>query len=77
MARSPVPPYQHLIDRLTERGTPVVDLSLAMPKRLAGRSPCELAAQVRACTGHFNAEGNALVAEIVHAALERVTNGLK
>ena len=64
-------PYHPLIDRLRDDRIPVVDLSHGILARLSGRSPCEIAARSETCRGHYNAKGNALVAEIVHETLER------
>jgi hypothetical protein len=61
-------PYADLIRGASESGTRIVDLSDGLLARLSGRSPCEIATHPDACRGHYNVEGNAWVAEIVHEA---------
>ncbi len=63
--------YENLIQQLVDHGIVVEDLSRGILKRLSNRSPCEIATQPRVCRGHYNAEGNAWVAEIVHELINR------
>jgi hypothetical protein len=64
-------PYQSLIDGMRETRIPSVDLSVGLLKRLSGGNPCELATEPQGCRGHYNARGNAWIAEIVQEALIR------
>ncbi len=53
-----------LIEALTERGITVIDLLPALREWLAGRSYCEITSKPD-CSGHYNVEGYAMVADIV------------
>jgi hypothetical protein len=55
--------YQSLVDELAASGTKLLDLGEAM----AGRHHCDFFTD---CSGHYNAEGYALVARIVGEHLE-------
>ena len=50
------------LDRLE---IPYLDLVPPLAERLDGRSLCDVIGSERNCVGHFNAEGNILIAEIV------------
>lgn len=56
-----------LIDNLEQREIPYIDLHEEFAKRLDGRRFCDLLTQSITCAGHFNADGNVLVAEAVYA----------
>jgi hypothetical protein len=62
-------PYQNLIDRVRVTRIPLVDLAGDILARLSLRSPCEIATHPKPCRGHYSAEANAWVAEIVQEAL--------
>jgi len=60
--------YQSLLDRLRQAGVEPIDAGRGMMSRLEpGRHPCEL---FRDCSGHFNEEGYALLAAVVHEAMQ-------
>lgn len=62
--------FQPLIDELSERGVEAFNAGPGMVERLEeGRDPCEFV--TTSCSGHFNEEGYALLAETVHAELGR------
>jgi hypothetical protein len=54
-----------LIEALRARGIRTVSLTTLLKDRLAGRSLCELLIEPQACNGHFNPEGNRIVAELM------------
>jgi hypothetical protein len=54
-----------LIDELEKRSIPVLDLTVPLAGRLAGGNFCDLLTRAETCIGHFNAEGNRLVAQAV------------
>lgn len=56
-----------LTDEFDKLGIPYLDLVALFAERLLERSICEIHNRPEQCLGHFNAEGNRLVAEFVHA----------
>jgi len=54
--------YAPLVDRLASEGVGVLDAGPAILERLGGLDPCTL---FEDCSAHFNARGNALLADIV------------
>jgi hypothetical protein len=62
--------YQPLLDRVRGAGLDVLDVGEGMLERLGGRDPCALFADGR-CEGHPNAEGYAILAQVVKAHLVR------
>ena len=63
--------YDELLRALAARGVEVVNLGADMLARLGDRSLCELLVRPDSCTGHFDADGNRLIAEIVAEQLAR------
>ena len=55
-----------LVETLRRRGLTVLDLHEPIRDVLAGESFCTLVTQPATCGGHFNPEGNRVVARIVH-----------
>ena len=60
---------QPLLDGMAQRGVDYVELSQEIARYLGDRSYCELVAGGE-CRGHYNAEGNRVVADIVGRYLE-------
>lgn len=58
-----------LAAELTARGIPTRDLTADFAAYLGERSFCELLTSVAGCAGHYNAEGNRVVAEAMQAFL--------
>lgn len=61
---------QPLLGALESRGVDYLELHQPVLEVLGSRSFCELLTEPEECHGHFNAEGNGLVAAIVHRHLE-------
>lgn len=66
--------FESLVAGLRARGIPSLDLTFEFAAHLGARSFCELWSDPDACVGHYNAEGNAVVARAVREQL--VGNGL-
>src|SRR5262249_50297898 len=64
-------PTQPLTDILKMRGIRHLELYHAFAERLGDRSFCELVTDPATCTGHFNAEGNKMVADAVYGYIVR------
>src|SRR5262249_696004 len=62
---------QPLTDILEVRGIRHLELYHAFAERLGDRSFCELVTDPATCTGHFNAEGNKMVADVVYGYIVR------
>ncbi len=60
---------QPLLDALGQRGIDYVELSQGITEYLGKRDYCELLTFPTNCSGHFNAEGNRVVADLVHRLL--------
>ena len=60
-----IPSLEPLLKNLTEIGTPYLNSESYLSAQLGERSICELLADIQGCVGHFNSEGNKMVAEIV------------
>lgn len=60
--------YQPLLDRLEETGARPLNAGAGIMAELGARDPCELFTH---CSQHFNAEGYALLARVVHEELRR------
>ena len=58
--------YQKLLDMISSEGVVVVDFHEAARDYLAGRRICELLTNSTGCFGHFNPEGNELVADTIY-----------
>lgn len=54
-----------IFKKLEENGFPYLSLTPFLAERLGQRSICEILSKPNACTGHFNAEGNGIIADIV------------
>jgi hypothetical protein len=66
---------EHLAQGLERRGIATLDLSSGFDRALGDRSFCDLVDGRTSCAGHFNAQGNDLVAKLVHQyLLERSSN---
>ncbi len=61
--------YQPLLDRLESIGVSVLDLHDPIREYLGDRRICHLLTDVASCSGHFNAEGNELVAAAVYTKI--------
>ncbi len=62
-------PYAPLIDAMAAKGIEVVNLGPPFIERLGGRKLCELLTHPESCNGHYNSEGYATLAEIVHSVM--------
>lgn len=62
---------QPLTDILKMRGIRHLELYQAFAERLGDRSFCELVTDPATCTGHFNGEGNKIVADVVSGYIVR------
>jgi hypothetical protein len=71
--RTGVSPFQPLIAALDAKGCQARDLSEDFTSYLNGRSFCEINSG-STCMGHFNFEGNMVVAKVVHEYM--IANGL-
>jgi hypothetical protein len=69
--------FQPLIDLLEERGIGVGNLGEDLLDRVDAREHCRLKTKPDICQGHYNEEGNALLAEIVHQRLEGTVAALR
>ncbi|MCZ6782433.1 MAG: hypothetical protein O7G30_03900, partial [Proteobacteria bacterium] len=58
--------YTPLLERLDELDVEIADLGPPLIEALGDRDPCEI---FRSCDGHFNPEGNEMLAELVAAQL--------
>ena len=58
-----------LVAELAARGIPARDLTADFAAYLGERSFCEMLSSAAACSGHYNAEGNRVVAEAMQAFL--------
>lgn len=67
--RTGVPTFRALVAELEARGVPARDLTADFAAYLGERSFCEILTSPGACTGHYNAEGNRLVAQAMQAFL--------
>lgn len=67
--KSGVWPYQSLLELLTRDRLEFLNPGDGMMKYLQTRDPCELCKE---CGGHFNEEGNRVLAGIVYQHLERI-----
>lgn len=56
---------------LAKRGVRTLDLHGPLLKKLGRRNYCTILAKREACAGHFNSEGNRIVAEIVHSYMKK------
>ncbi len=61
---------QALADDLQNNGIRVIDLIPIFAERLAGGSFCELLSHPAECRGHFNEQGNRMLAEILYDYLQ-------
>jgi hypothetical protein len=62
-------PLESLTRDLKRRGVRYLDLTPGFAKALAGKQFCDLVDGPESCAGHFNAQGNKLVAALVHEFL--------
>ena len=62
--------YQDLVDRLRARGIEPFNAGEAIAAYLGSRDPCDL---FGGCSGHFNEEGNAALAQAVRDHLSDLT----
>jgi hypothetical protein len=69
--------FQPLIDLLEERGIAVGNLGEDLLDRVDAREHCRLKTKPDICQGHYNEEGNALLAEIVNQRLEGTVAALR
>lgn len=60
--------YQNLIDKLYENGTDVINIGDGFIKRIGQKDPCSLF--TRCHSGHYNEEGNRIVAELIRDYLK-------
>jgi hypothetical protein len=68
---------QLLIDDFRSLGIPYLALAPALAQQLGSRSICNILAQPERCVGHFNVEGNQLLADVVFRYLEmEVSSGV-
>jgi hypothetical protein len=67
--RTGMPTFGALAAALEARGIPARDLTADFAAHLGERSFCELLTSAAACSGHYNAEGNRVVAEAMQAFL--------
>jgi hypothetical protein len=58
--------YQQLLDLFEAEGLTVMDLHWPINNYLGDRAFCDLLTDSAACKGHFNVEGNELVADILY-----------
>jgi hypothetical protein len=65
-----------LTKEIEARGIPVLDLTMDFARHLGERSFCELLTHPAACVGHYDAEGNRVVAEAVRAFLATGLTGV-
>jgi hypothetical protein len=65
-------PDQPLADALAREGVAVIHAGPEMLRRLGGREPCTLFTQ---CSGHFNARGYRMLAEVVAGRVTRDAAG--
>jgi hypothetical protein len=56
--------FQSLVDELASRDVELVNVGEAMYEAMAGRDPCDFFTN---CSGHYNAAGYALVAQVLEA----------
>jgi len=56
---------QTVIDGLVERNMPYLNLAARLSKRMEGQSYCDLIGKPDSCNGHFNADGNRVVAGVI------------
>jgi hypothetical protein len=64
------PATQNLLNLMRDAGIRYLDLSAPIDEYLEGRSICGLLTNPESCDGHFNREGNRVLALIVRAHLE-------
>jgi hypothetical protein len=60
-----------LVENLEGRRIPSLDLHAGFGKRVEKQAFCDLLTQPAQCAGHFNAQGNAMVSDIVYEHLAR------
>lgn len=58
-----------LLKKLEYNGIDFLDLHKPLLKKLGGESFCSILGNTTACNGHFNAAGNRMVADAVHARI--------
>ncbi len=64
-------PTKNLSDTLTNMGIDFIDLSSEFSSSLGGKAYCDLLTnQARYCSGHYNADGNRMVSEIIEKWLQ-------
>jgi hypothetical protein len=61
--------YQKLADSMAENNVTVLNAGTYMLRKLGQRDFCELVTSQNSCTGHFNEEGNRMLAELVREEL--------
>jgi hypothetical protein len=66
--------FEPLLLALNATGIPARDLTRDFAEYLGNRSFCEIVTDQRACLGHYNAEGNQLIARVVYNYF--IANGL-
>lgn len=66
--------FQPLIDLLDERGITIRNLGEDLLERVDPQDHCKLKTKPSICQGHYNEEGNSLLAQIVYQHLARLGN---
>jgi hypothetical protein len=63
--------YRELAQAIGRNGSMVVDAGPYLLEKLAGRSLCTVLTNPRQCGGHFNEEGNRMLAELVYESTSK------
>ena len=63
--------YQQLLDMIASEGVALLDLHKPVHDYLGSRKICDLLTNRTDCNGHFNPEGNVLVADIIYRKINK------
>jgi hypothetical protein len=63
--------YQEMADSIAREGIRVIDAGPYMLKKLVDRSFCSLLTEPEQCIGHFNVEGNKLLADLMYETISQ------